>query len=91
MPAAITTELTSEIERIVHSDAYRSKLEPLGVLATVISGGDLQTFQQNEVTKWGNAVRDAGVKNLTCVSNNAGIDGEGLGLLLETGQAKKMI
>jgi len=37
------------------------------------------------------AVRDAGVKNLTCVSNNAGIDGAGLGLLLETGQIKKMI
>ena len=37
------------------------------------------------------ALRDAGVKNLTCVSNNAGIDGHGLGLLLETGQVKKMI
>ena len=37
------------------------------------------------------AVRDSGVKNLTCVSNNAGIDGEGLGLLLETGQVRKMI
>ena len=37
------------------------------------------------------AVRDSGVRNLTCVSNNAGIDGEGLGLLLETGQVKKMI
>src|SRR5258708_29337344 len=37
------------------------------------------------------AVRDSGVKNLTCVSNNGGIDGEGLGLLLETGQVKKMI
>src|SRR4030095_5734554 len=37
------------------------------------------------------AVRDAGVKNMVCVSNNAGIDGEGLGLLLETGQVKKMI
>src|SRR5580698_3584718 len=37
------------------------------------------------------AVRDSGVKNLTCVSNNAGIDGAGLGLLLETGQIKKMI
>jgi 3-oxoacid CoA-transferase A subunit len=31
------------------------------------------------------------VKGLTCVSNNAGIDGAGLGLLLETGQVKKMI
>ena len=37
------------------------------------------------------AVRDSGVKDLTCVSNNAGIDGAGLGLLLETGQVKKMI
>src|ERR687897_2529539 len=37
------------------------------------------------------AVRDSGVKGLTCVSNNAGIDGHGLGLLLETGQVKKMV
>src|SRR6476619_451479 len=37
------------------------------------------------------AVRDSGVKGLTCVSNNAGIDGAGLGLLLENGQVKKMI
>jgi len=37
------------------------------------------------------ALRDTGVKNLTCVSNNAGIDGAGLGLLLETHQIKKMI
>ncbi|MBN9478313.1 MAG: succinyl-CoA--3-ketoacid-CoA transferase [Bordetella sp. SCN 67-23] len=37
------------------------------------------------------ALRDTGVKNLTCVSNNAGIDGAGLGLLLETRQIRKMI
>ena len=37
------------------------------------------------------AVRDAGVKDLTIVSNNAGIDGAGLGLLLETRQIRKMI
>src|ERR1700732_3619946 len=37
------------------------------------------------------AIRDAGVKNLTVVSNNAGVDGAGLGLLLETRQVKKMI
>ncbi len=37
------------------------------------------------------AVRDSGVKNLTCISNNAGVDGKGLGLLLETRQIKKMI
>ncbi|VFU09246.1 acetoacetyl-CoA transferase, alpha subunit [Methylocella tundrae] len=37
------------------------------------------------------ALRDLGVKNLTVVSNNAGVDGAGLGLLLETRQIKKMI
>ncbi|GAA4339793.1 CoA transferase subunit A [Variovorax defluvii] len=37
------------------------------------------------------ALRDSGVKNLTCVSNNAGVDGFGLGKLLETRQIKKMI
>lgn len=37
------------------------------------------------------ALRDSGVKNLTAVSNNAGVDGFGLGLLLETRQISKMI
>jgi len=37
------------------------------------------------------AIRESGVKNLTVVSNNCGVDGFGLGLLLEAGQIKKMI
>lgn len=37
------------------------------------------------------AIRDAGTKNLTVVSNNAGVDEFGLGLLLQTKQIKKMI
>ena len=37
------------------------------------------------------AVRQSGVKDLTVVSNNAGVDGVGLGLLLETRQIRKMI
>ena len=37
------------------------------------------------------ALRDSGVKDLTCVSNNAGVDGFGLGLLLTTRQIRKMI
>ena len=37
------------------------------------------------------AVRDLGVQNLTCISNNAGVDGFGLGMLLHTRQVKKMI
>ncbi|MBO9357702.1 3-oxoacid CoA-transferase subunit A [Bordetella petrii] len=37
------------------------------------------------------ALRDSGVKGLTCVSNNAGVDGFGLGQLLNTRQVRKMI
>jgi 3-oxoacid CoA-transferase subunit A len=37
------------------------------------------------------AIRDNGVKNLTVASNNAGVDGFGLGLLLESRQIKKML
>ena len=37
------------------------------------------------------AIRDSGVKNLTVVSNNCGVDGKGLGILLDTRQIKKMI
>jgi 3-oxoacid CoA-transferase subunit A len=37
------------------------------------------------------AVRRSGAKDLTFISNNAGVDGIGLGTLLETGQIKKMI
>ncbi|RZJ11056.1 MAG: CoA transferase subunit A [Rubrivivax sp.] len=37
------------------------------------------------------ALRDSGVKDLTVISNNAGVDGFGLGQLLETRQIRKMI
>ena len=37
------------------------------------------------------ALRDTGAQNLTAISNNAGVDGFGLGKLLETRQVKKMI
>jgi 3-oxoacid CoA-transferase subunit A len=37
------------------------------------------------------ALKDSGVRGLTCISNNAGVDGFGLGLLLETRQIRKMI
>ncbi|MDB5825313.1 MAG: succinyl-CoA--3-ketoacid-CoA transferase [Herminiimonas sp.] len=37
------------------------------------------------------ALRDSGVKNLTAISNNAGVDGFGLGQLLSTRQIKRMI
>ncbi|WP_341501630.1 CoA transferase subunit A [Gallaecimonas sp. GXIMD4217] len=37
------------------------------------------------------AMRDSGARGLTCISNNAGVDDFGLGLLLQTKQIKKMI
>lgn len=37
------------------------------------------------------ALRERGTRNLTVISNNAGVDGFGIGLLLETRQVKKMI
>jgi len=37
------------------------------------------------------ALRDSGAHNLTCISNNAGVDGFGLGMLLATRQIRKMI
>lgn len=37
------------------------------------------------------ALRDSGAQNITAISNNAGVDGFGLGLLLETKQIKKMV
>ncbi|WP_457965423.1 CoA transferase subunit A [Arthrobacter sp. D1-29] len=37
------------------------------------------------------AVRNSGVRNLTVVSNNMGVDGKGLGILIEAGQVRKVI
>jgi len=55
---------------------------------TIMAGGfGLCGIPENLIA----AIRDAGTKNLTVISNNCGIDGFGLGLLLATGQIKKMI
>ncbi len=55
---------------------------------TVMSGGfGLCGIAENLIA----ALRDSGAKNLTVISNNAGVDGFGLGQLLETRQIKKMV
>src|SRR5687768_16072156 len=55
---------------------------------TVMSGGfGLCGIPENLIL----ALRDSGAKNLTVISNNAGVDGFGLGLLLETRQIRKMV
>ena len=55
---------------------------------TIMSGGfGLCGIPENLIL----ALREAGVRNLTVISNNAGVDDFGLGLLLQTRQIKKMI
>jgi 3-oxoacid CoA-transferase subunit A len=55
---------------------------------SVMSGGfGLCGIPENLIA----ALRDSGVKNLTVISNNAGVDEFGLGLLLQTRQIKKMV
>lgn len=72
----------------VYADA-KSALEGLsfdGMM--VMSGGfGLCGIPENLIV----ALRDSGVKDITVVSNNAGVDGWGLGLLLESRQIKKMV
>src|SRR5918912_2201895 len=53
----------------------------------VVGGFGLCGIPENLI----NALVDKGVRNLTCVSNNAGVDDWGLGLLLQTRQVRKMI
>jgi 3-oxoacid CoA-transferase subunit A len=55
---------------------------------TVMSGGfGLCGLPENLIL----ALRDSGAKGLTVISNNAGVDGFGLGLLLESRQIRKMV
>jgi 3-oxoacid CoA-transferase subunit A len=55
---------------------------------TIMAGGfGLCGIPENLIA----AIRDAGTRGLTVISNNCGVDGFGLGLLLQTGQIDKMI
>lgn len=68
----------------------REALERAGIKdgATIVLGGfGLSGLPENLIV----ALKDSGVKDLTCVSNNAGVDDWGLGLLLHTRQIRKMI
>ena len=56
--------------------------------ATIMLGGfGLCGIPENSIV----ALKEKGVKNLICISNNAGVDDFGLGILLHTRQIKKMI
>src|SRR5437868_9144351 len=71
----------------VYADA-KSALEGLKDNMTLVVGGfGLCGIPENSIK----ALKELGVKGLTCVSNNAGVDDFGLGILLHSHQIKKMI
>jgi len=63
-PARMTDDLAAPladaIAGVVRSDAFRSKLEPLGVVPTVLIRADFAQFQRRELDKWSKAVRESG-------------------------------
>ena len=74
------------------SKVYKTAAEALEGLTfdgmVVMAGGfGLCGIPENLIA----ALRDSGAGNITAISNNAGVDGFGLGLLLETRQIKKMV
>jgi len=72
----------------IYCDAHSALAGLLQNGMTIMSGGfGLCGIPETLVA----AIRDSGVSGLTLISNNAGIDGAGLGLLLETRQVCKMI
>ena len=76
MPRKVFSSSTAALDGLLHDD-----------LTLMVGGFGLCGVPQNLVL----ALRDSGVKGLTCISNNAGVDGAGLGLLLESRQIDKMI
>jgi 3-oxoacid CoA-transferase subunit A len=69
----------------VYTDA-RSAVAGIKDNMTILVGGfGLCGIPENLII----AMKDTGAKNLTCVSNNAGVEDWGLGLLLQTKQIKK--
>jgi len=74
------------MDKVVATAAEAVQDIPSG--ATIMAGGfGLCGIPENLIA----ALRDAGPTDLTFVSNNAGVDGFGLGILLESRQVKKMI
>jgi 3-oxoacid CoA-transferase subunit A len=76
--AASTAVLFTELKArgVIHDD-----------IAVMVGGFGLCGIPEQLIL----ALRDSGARGLTCISNNAGVDDWGLGLLLKTRQIKKMI
>lgn len=71
----------------VYTSAYEAVKDLKDGATLCVGGFGVCGIPENLIT----AVREVGSKNLTCVSNNAGLDNAGLGILLQTGQIKRMV
>ncbi|MGZ3690603.1 MAG: CoA transferase subunit A [Pseudobdellovibrio sp.] len=71
----------------VYKDAVSAITGVKDNMTLLVGGFGLCGIPENSII----ALRDSGVKGLTCVSNNAGVDDFGLGLLLQTRQIRKML
>jgi 3-oxoacid CoA-transferase A subunit len=78
--------MTGHMNKVVQSAADAVRDIPDGAVLA-LGGFGLCGIPENCIA----ALVEKGVKNLTCISNNAGVDGFGIGLMLEKGQVKKMI
>lgn len=78
--------MTGLMNKVVQSAADAVRDIPDGAVLA-LGGFGLCGIPENCIA----ALVEKGVKNLTCISNNAGVDGFGIGLMLEKGQVKKMI
>lgn len=72
----------------VISDARLALADAVFDGATIAVGGFGLSGNPNDLIE---ALRDTGVRDLTIVSNNMGVDGKGLGILLENNQVRKVI
>ena len=76
MTAKIRADAASALEGVLHDGM------------TIMAGGfGLCGIPENLIA----AIRDSGVRDLTVISNNCGVDGFGLGVLLGAGQIRKMV
>ncbi len=71
----------------IYADATQALQGVKDGMTILVGGFGLCGIPENLIL----ALRDSGAKGLTCVSNNAGVDDFGLGLLLHTRQIKKMV
>ena len=60
LPTPIATQLNAEIDRVARSEAFRERLVPRGVQVIGGTRESFAKFQQDELVKWGKAVRDSG-------------------------------